>query len=483
MAKSAFRPPYLDPGAPFLFRQLPMSNETSPAVCSFMGISQIVSTRARLLFMCISCAARLASAQTSPAPATTNGAASVRVLSLAQAREISFEKNWDLLAVKSGIDSASAQLIIAKEFPNPIASLSTYKIGTYEASTAQGNGVWNRSYDTIAAVAQLIEVGGKRRDRQLAGRAGIIGAKARFYDAKRTLDQGVTKAYVAALLAGENVEILGQSSSYMRREAEVARARFQAGDLDESDLEQILVSVEQYELQESAAAATARQARVAVDILLGVDQPRGDWQAVDSLEGMAFAPSPNPSVQAGSERPDVVAAHADLQGGQAQLKLQKAVRIPDPTISVGVEHEPPSGGPPVDTFNIGVSFPLPVLNRNGGNIAAAQAAVDQFTFAFRKAESQAVADIANAEVEYKEAAARLKRYREEISPQSDRSRKSVAYSFENGGATLVDLLEAERTDNDVRIATAQAKSDTASAVADVQSARNVIVEKDLKGTR
>jgi len=98
-----------------------------------------------------------------------------------------------------------------------------------------GNSLWQRNYDSIAAVSQLIEIGGKRHDRQVAGRAGVLGAKARFYDAKRTLDQGVTKAYIAALLAGENARVLTESANYMREEAKIAQAQFQAGDISEAD--------------------------------------------------------------------------------------------------------------------------------------------------------------------------------------------------------------------------------------------------------
>ena len=50
-------------------------------------------------------------------------------------------------------------------------------------------------------------------------------------------------------------------------------------------------------------------------------------------------------------------------------------------------------------------------------------------------------------------------------------RESVAFAYEKGGASLVDLLDAERTDNDIRLATVQAMSDTASAVADLVSPR------------
>ena len=108
-----------------------------------------------------------------------------------------------------------------------------------QSGTATGNDLYNRNYDTIAQVNQLIEIAGKRHDRQVAAKAGVLGARARFFDTKHTLDQGVTKAYVAALLANENVRILNESSGYLQHEADIAQARFKAGDLSDSDKKQI----------------------------------------------------------------------------------------------------------------------------------------------------------------------------------------------------------------------------------------------------
>jgi cobalt-zinc-cadmium efflux system outer membrane protein len=404
-------------------------------------------------------------------------------LTLARARELAFHDNWDLLAAKSGIDSATAVLIMAKEFPNPTLSWSTARLGNHDTATTTGNDLYDRNYDTIIQVNQLIEIAGKRHDRQVAARAGVSGAKARFLDAKRTLDQGVTKAYVAALLAEENLRILNESSGFMAHEANIADARFKAGDLSDSDKKQIEINAEQFALQATAADATAVQARNAVGILLGVTRPDSHWTPVDTLEQLAIVEVTPTPAEAGGERPDVLAADADLRGGKAQLQLQKATRIPDPTFSVGVEHNPPGGGPgvgpDVNTWIAGFSLPLPLWNLNGGNIKSAQASVDQFQIALNKAKAQAAVDIANAEVEYNEAHARWLRYRDVTGPKSKQVRESVQYAYNKGGASLVDLLDAERTDNDVRIATAQAMSDTASAAADLAAARLVLTPTEL----
>jgi cobalt-zinc-cadmium efflux system outer membrane protein len=412
--------------------------------------------------------------------AVLDARAQTNALTLADAKQIAFERNWDLLAAKSGIDAAQAQLLIAKEFPNPTASISTAKIGDQESSTTMGNGLWERNYDSIAAVNQLIEIGGKRRDRQTSAKAGVIGARARFFDARRSLEQGVTKAYVAALLADENARVLNESAKMLRHEVEIAQARLKAGDISDSDEKQIENNADTFELQAKSAEAAAVQARITVEILLGVAQPRGNWTPTDTLEQIVAAAPQFNEPKTNALRPDVLAAQADLNQSQANLKLQKAMRIPDPTFTIGAEHNPPGGGPPVDTLLVGVSFPLPLWNFNRGEIKAAQATVDQNALALEKAKAQTASDIANAQIAYNEASERLQRYQNQILPKSQKVRESVAFAYEKGGAALVDLLEAERTDNDARLAAAQAMSDTASTVADLKAATEAINDQTLR---
>jgi cobalt-zinc-cadmium efflux system outer membrane protein len=406
--------------------------------------------------------------------------AQTNALTLADAKQIAFERNWDLLAAKSGIDAATAQLLVAKESPNPTFSYSTAKIGSRENGTPTGNGLWSRNYDTIFAINQLIEIGGKRHDRRTSAQAGVTGARARFYDARRLLDQGVTKAYVAALLAGENARTLNESAWMLRHETEIAQARLKAGDLSDSDEKQIENTADIFALQAKSAEAAAVQSRIAVEILLGIEQPKGSWTPAETLAQMAVtAPHANDS-KTNAIRPDVLAAEADLNQSKADLKLQKAMRIPDPTFSFLVEHNPPGGGPPEDTVGIGVSFPLPLWNWNRGEIKSAEATVDKNALALAKARAQAAADVANAKAAYDEASERLVRYQNQILPKSEKVRESVAFAYEKGGASLVDLLEAERADNDARLTTAQAMSDTASAVADLKAATEAMNPSNVR---
>src|ERR1041385_6861123 len=81
----------------------------------------------------------------SPGPITDNGPGQ---LSLAAAQRIAMEKNWDLLAAAAEVDVATAQKIVASEFPNPSFSFLSSKINVdhHPSSTVEGNGVWDRNY-------------------------------------------------------------------------------------------------------------------------------------------------------------------------------------------------------------------------------------------------------------------------------------------------------------------------------------------------
>ncbi len=400
-------------------------------------------------------------------------------LTLQSAKQIALERNWDLLAAAAGIDVATAQKIVSHEFPNPTLALSTAFINVdgHPNSTPGGNSFWDRSYDTIFAINQLFEIGGKRRSRQASAQAGVEGAKAQFFDAKRTLDLAVSRAYVAAAQGEENVRVLKQSAGTLRQEAQLAEVRLKAGEISASDKSQIEINAERFELDARAAEAAAAQSRVTLETLLGLAHPKGEVVLQDRLESLVGS-LPQPKTNAAIFlRPDVLAAEAAFNKAEADLRLQRANRIPDPTALAQYEHNPPDFP---NSIGVGLSFPLPVWNRNRGNILAAEAAREQARLAFEKAKAQAMADIAIARLAYADATSRWEQYRDSIRPKSEQIRKTIAYAYQRGGASLLDLLNAERTDNDVRLAAAQAATDTVVTTAALQAATTELPPPQLR---
>ncbi len=397
----------------------------------------------------------------------------VPAVTLAEARTIAFAKNWDLLAARADVDIATAQKLVAGEIPNPVLALSVTKVpaDNSPSATSLGNGLFHRSYDTIAAFNQLVEIGGKRSARKASAAAGIEGAKARFADARRQLDLAVARGYVAVLLADEQARVLRASAGSLRQEAGIAETRLTAGDISRADRDQIAITADRIELDAGRAEAEARTARLQIEVLLGITGARGEFSPAESLVQLADRSTATDRADSGSrpvaDRPDVVAARAGVAKAEADLRLQRAQRIPDPTLLVQYEREPPDK---TDSVGLGVSFPLPLWNRNRGNIAAASATRDQAALRARQAEAVAAAEVSAAGLGLVTASERRARYAGRIVPGSAAITTAMRYAYQKGGASLLDLLTAERNDNDVRLAAAAAAADVANAAAALEAA-------------
>lgn len=393
-------------------------------------------------------------------------------VTLADAVRVATLRNWDLLATQAEVDRATAEQIIAQQFPNPTLSVSVTKapINSQSGATILGNGYFERSYDQIAAVNQLFEIGGKRSARKAAAKAGAEAARARFIDARRQLQLGVTRAYVAAVLAAENARILRASSDSLRREAGVAETRLTAGDISKADRDQIQISADRFELDAVQAEAAAQGARIQLELLLGVRDPRGGIVLSSTVESLAGTAPPPESSRPTLDRPDVEAARLAVRQAEENIRLQKALRVPDPTVLAQYEREPPDQ---TSTVGFGVSLPLPLWNRNRGGISAAEADYRQAETNARRTEAEALAEIARARREFEAARLRADRYSSQIVPQSAEVARSVRFAYGRGGASLVDLLTAERNDNEVRLAAAVAAADLANARAALHAALNL----------
>jgi len=410
---------------------------------------------------------------------TSNAAAApsspVPALTLAEARRRSFSRNWDLLAAGSDVDQALAQEIVAREIQNPTLSAQVAKIPVDGASAAtpRGNGLAERSYDTVLAVNQLLELHGKRGLRRSSTAAGTAAARGRLADARRTLDNAVLKAYAAAALAEESARLLARTAASLRESAKIAATRLAAGDIAAADEAEIEVAADRFELDAAASETAARAARIALDVLMGEPAPRGDWHAADRLEDLA-AKAGELDVETvlarASARPDLAAAEADLARAEADLRLERARRLPDPALSLQYERQPPDSS---NTVGLGIAIELPLWSRRQGEVAAAAVSRERAARERERVRAAIASERTAARAGFESALTRWRSFRQTIVPKADKVRATVVYAYQNGGASLLELLEAERSANDVAVASAQAASDALTRAADLAAAANL----------
>jgi cobalt-zinc-cadmium efflux system outer membrane protein len=386
-------------------------------------------------------------------------------LSLEESIQQALLHNSDFRVAALQVDAALAQLKIAREYPNPTLGLSTAKVSTdgTPEGTVLGNGLFDRAYDSIASLSQLFLVG-KRGLMRDAATAGVHAAEFQRDDARRLLILAVTQDYSAALAAREEADVLVASAAKLRREAEIGQHRFEAGDVSASDRNRLEIAAEQDELGAEAERAIAKAAVVALETILGLAKPNGSTALSDSLGRLLERTPPDLEMAAIQSRPDLDAAVESLKQAEANVTLQRRQRIPDVTASIQYERNPPISVPgQTNTVGIGLSFPLPIWNQYNGEILAAQSARAQSEAQLDKVRIQVSADIAAARVAFHEASERARRYKASLVPKSAAATQSVSYAYSKGGASLVDLLEAERDDNAIRVAAVQSEADSVAA--------------------
>ncbi|MEO6992496.1 MAG: TolC family protein [Lacunisphaera sp.] len=404
-------------------------------------------------------------------PPAPSPAAIPAELTLAEAQRLALDRNTDLRVAQTQVDAAIAQFRGTREFPNPTLGLSTAKINTDRLSnrTASGNSLLDRSYDSIVSLSQLLEIG-KRGPRQDSARFNQRATEAQRDDVRRLVIKAVSQAFVAAIEAREESAILANSAASLRREADLATVRLSAGDLARTDKAQIEIAATQRELDAADARHTATTAVLALETLLGDPAPTGRTRLAESLTDLAAGPGELTEESSAAPRPDLAAADATLAKTEADLQLQQHGKIPDLTVSAQFEHNPPDAP---NTVGLGVSLPLPLWNRNTSAIHAARAARDQAQVLREKTQAQISADIAGARLDFRESHERANAYRRDLTAKSASVVQTVDYAYAHGGASLLELLAAERNDNDIRVAAARAQAEAASATFALRAALNL----------
>jgi cobalt-zinc-cadmium efflux system outer membrane protein len=159
--------------------------------------------------------------------------------------------------------------------------------------------------------------------------------------------------------------------------------------------------------------------------------------------------------QALQNRRDLMALRHARDAAQSNVTLEKANRIPNVDVGGGWNHSTTSHNsiapsPPFDDVTLSFSFPLPLWNRNRAAIASAGFSAEQARLQVEAAELKAEVQVRQTLSAYRGAVERLKNYQNGILKNADAVVESKRFSYQRGQATLLELLDAERTDNEVR---------------------------------
>ena len=385
-----------------------------------------------------------------PASAGTQTAPSALV-SLDQVIQLALANNPNLKAMRTQIEQNRAQEITANLRPNPTLSGDSQFLPIFQPSQFTST-----TLDTLSqfdvGVGYLFERGGKRQHRLLAARDATAVTRSQVSDAERTLAFNVSQQFINALLAKSNLDFAQQDLASFQQTVDISQARYSAGDISEGDLLKIKLQMLTFQTDVSQARVAKAQALIGLRQLLGYDSVPRDYDVAGVLEYVPLTLRLDDlQAKALAQRPDLRAARLGITAAQSQVGLARANGKQDVDLSMNVSHV--SGASSASWF---LSIPIPIFNRNQGEIKRTMYAVDQSRFAATSAEEAVIADVRNAWETAMSNEEILKLYTSGYLKQGQDSRDISNYAYKGGAATLLDLLDAERSYRSVQLGYRQA---------------------------
>ena len=376
------------------------------------------------------------------APLAVQPSADRAALTWEQVKDRFEMNNATLLAGKLNIDELKAQEITAHLRPNPDFTLSAD--GT---QIAPSRGVWTPFAGTFVSpgVSYLFERRNKRGLRFEAAKQGTAIGSAQQSDTERTLLFSLRTAFVGVLQAKAVLQLARVNLEYYDKVLNVSRDRFQAGDIARIDLDRLELQRLQYESDVQTALVNLRTNKINLLALLDDRRPvdsfdidgafdfREDTLSVDDYRKDAL-----------DTRPDLRAAVLTVKQAETNYKLAVAEGSSDPTIGVWFTHNGSFNNPDaLNTIGASVNIPLRIFDTNQGEKQRTRIDIKRNERLRQGLETQVYSDVDSAYSALSSDINLLKPYKRQYLEQAVRVRDTVQFSYEHGGAALLDFLNAE----------------------------------------
>ena len=352
-------------------------------------------------------------------------AAQAQSLTLDSALQSAFVNNPELAAAQWEIDIAQGGRQQAGLIPNPVLSVDAEDTRRDTRTTG-------------VKLSQTLELGGKRGARiDVASRAQDAAALT-LEQRRNTLRADVIDSYYSALHAQERLDLAQRSLALAERGLVVANARVTAGKTSpvEATRAQVQLSEIRLELNRAQMGLTDGYRRLAAS----TGSATVEFQAV-ATQGLPQLPAAQLLARL-EQTAELRLAELQILQGEASVGLEKAQRIPDLDVSIGSQYD---AGARERVNLVGVSMPLPLFNRNQGNVLAASRRADQARDLRNATELRLRTETRQALDLWQTANSEVRAFNQQILPAAQSAVDSATRGFEMGKFNFLDVLDAQRT--------------------------------------
>lgn len=361
-------------------------------------------------------------------------------LTLPQALQKAANANPRIAAADRTIGMAEGRREQAGALPNPVVGLEVDNFASGQSGFVQG-------VETTLLLSQLIELGGKRDARVAAALGDYDSARWEREAARLELFSETAVAFVSALSAQRRIQLLDRQAAALERLIPMMQRRVDAGASSPSEVSRVQAAVGFARLERERSRTALAVGGRELSVLMGLDQP--NFTAVNGDFGRLVKPAPFASLlKAIEDNPQLTRWTAVRARRDAELLSARLKAVPDVTASVGWRYY---GQTSDNAVRLGVSLPIPVLDRNRGGIREAQEAA-QKTHAERAINRLTlIAVVGRAYDSANGALQEIDLLRRTVLPAARSALSTVEAGYAQGRFTLLEILDAHRTVADAEL--------------------------------
>jgi cobalt-zinc-cadmium efflux system outer membrane protein len=364
--------------------------------------------------------------------------------------------NPALRADALGVDEVKAAETTAFLRPNPQVGLSSdgLQIAPHTVPGLGTHWVPLTGTQLVPSISYLHERDRKRELRLESAKQGTQISASEHEDLQRNLLFDLRSQFVETLEAKAVLDLAKDDLAYYDKIIEISRNRFKAGDIAQIDLDRIELLRVQYEVEIQTAIVNLRTAKIQLLQLLNDRTPVEQFDVTGAYD---FADDLKPLDDfrqiALDERPDLRAALESIKQAQTNHRLAVANASTDPTFAAWYTWNASNNNPNANqTLGLSVMVPLRIFDRNQGEKQRTQIDIGRNQQLSEAVRAQVFSDVDSAYTQVESSIALLKPYKAQYKDQALRVRDTVTYSYEHGGASLMDFLNAQSDYRTVELA-------------------------------
>ena len=381
-------------------------------------------------------------------------------LTLDEAIHMALQHNHSVLAMMTTIDQSQDLEITANLRPNPsifadweylpLGSPAKQNSGLYGGQSTDDYLKNNTEGDV--GLSYLIERGRKRHARYQAAKDVTAQTRSQVADFERGLSFQVATLFINVQLAESTIDLAQQDLKSFQKTVEIGEFQFKSGGISEDDYLKIEIQLLQFESELEQAELSKVQALSDLRQLLGYESVSDQYDVAGDFEYQPLKGNfEDLQMKALLNRPDLRAAVQGVTAANSGYVLAKADGVQDVTVQGNYSHV--NG---ISAVTLYASIPIPVFNRNQGEIARTKSVITMSQEQKAYTNGQVLTDVKDAFEGVKSNDRLVLLYRDKYLDIAKKDRDITDYAYHRGGLALLDFLDAERTYRATQLAYRQA---------------------------